>query len=145
MAMPLGPIEIVVFSLPGDGLAGEVLTEVQSLVAAGTVRIVDAVLARRDADGALTLAELADEPSWDDLAGSIDHVEGLVAAEDVDLLTAGLPAGRAGLVLAFENTWVRPLLAAVRGAGGAVLGEVAVADVVVQEIAETVPDEEENR
>lgn len=141
--MAHGPMEIVVFALPGAGLAGEMLAEIEALVGAGTVRIVDAVLARRDAEGVLTVSELADDPTWDELGAFIDQVEGLLAADDVEELTAELPAGRTGLVLAFENLWVRPLLAAVRAADGAVLSQVAVTDTVVQEVANTVPDEEE--
>ncbi len=140
--MKLGPVEIVVLALPGEGLDASVLNEVGALVAGGTVRIVDAVLARRDAEGKLEVAELADAASWDDLSELIDHLEGLLATEDIDELTAGLEPGTNGLVLAFENSWVRPLLTAVRAAGGSVLGEVAVADVVVQEIADTVEEEE---
>ncbi|MGC3992688.1 MAG: DUF6325 family protein [Propionicimonas sp.] len=143
--MELGPVEVVVFALPGEGLDAAVLTELGALVAGGTVRILDAVLARRDEDGTLSVTELADAPSWDDLSGLVDHLEGLLAEDDIEELTSGLAAGSQGLVIAFENTWVVPLLTAVRGVGGSVLGEVAVADVVVQEIVDTVPDEEEDR
>lgn len=132
-------------ALPGDRPDVSVLDELSALVTAGTVRIVDAVLARRDDTGVLTVAELAGTPGWDGVAGLVDHLEGLLAVEDVDDLASGVGAGATALVLAFENSWVRPLLAAVRSAGGEVLGEVAVTDVVVQEIADTVPDEEEDR
>lgn len=143
--MELGPVEIVVFTLPDDGLDANVLTELEALVAGGTVRVLDAVLARRTSAGVLELVEVADAPSWDDLRGLVDHVEGLLAEDDVVELAAGLAEGATALVLAFENSWVRPLLSAVRSSGGDVLGEVAVADVVVQQIADTVPDEEEDR
>nr|WP_300151369.1 DUF6325 family protein [Propionicimonas sp.] len=142
--MDLGPVEIVTLTLPDAGLDTPVLGVLSSLVSGGTVRIVDAVLARRDVGGGLELAEVADVDGLDELVELVDHIEGLLADEDVAELTAGLAPGRAALVLALENTWVRPLLAAVRDSGGEVLGEVAVADVVVQEIARTVPDEEEN-
>jgi hypothetical protein len=135
-------VEIVVLALPGEGLDASVLSEVGALVSGGTVRIVDAVLARRDASGALSVSELAEVVGWDDLAGLIEHLEGLLATEDIEELTTALAPGVNGLVLAFENLWVRPLLAAVRATGGTVLGEVAVADVVVQEIADTVEEEE---
>jgi hypothetical protein len=141
----LGPVEVVTLALPDGGLDTPVLGVLSSLVSGGTVRIVDAVLARRDVGGALELAEVADVDGLDELVQLIDHIEGLLADEDVAELAEGLAPGRTALVLALENTWVRPLLAAVRDSGGEVLGEVAVADVVVQEIARTVPDEEENR
>ena len=143
--MDLGPVEIGPFALPDAGLDTPVLGVLSSLVSGGTVRVVDAVLARRDGGGGLELAEVADVDGLDELVQLVDHLEGLLADEDVAELTAGLAPGRTALVLALENTWVRPLLAAVRDSGGEVLGEVAVADVVVQEIARTVPDEEENR
>lgn len=137
-----GPIEIVVFAVPGETLDQGVLEQVRALVDTGTVRIVDAVLAQRDADGAVAWAELADQgETWNELTALIDHLEGLVATEDLADLTTGLVVGETALVLAFENTWLRPLLAAVRDAGGRVVAEVAVPDDVVQQVADAVPDE----
>ena len=138
-----GPIEIVVFAVPGDTLDPGVLEQVRTLVASGTVRIVDAVLAQKDAEGVVAWAELADQgTTWSDLTALIDHLEGLVAAEDLAELTTELVIGETALVLAFENTWLRPLLGAVRDAGGRVVAEVAVPDDVVQQVATAVPDED---
>lgn len=138
--MALGPIEILVFAFGREHLDGSVLPEVRKLVESGTVRIVDALLARRDAGGALSSAELGAADA--ELSALIDHLEGLIADEDVAELCAGLAPGQTALVVAFENTWLRPLLAAVRDAGGEVLSEVAVPEQVVQRVADEVPDEE---
>ncbi len=142
--MELGPVELLALTLPDGRPDDLVLDELDALVAAGTVRIVDAVLATRNADGDLALTELADADGWDRLVALIGHLEGLLATDDVDELVSALGPGQTALLLVLENTWVRPLLAAVRNAGGEVLDEAAITDVVVQEIADTVPDEEEN-
>ena len=138
----LGPIEIVAFALPGRTLDAGVLAQMRALVGGGAVRIVDAVLATKDADGTVSWAELADDSAeWGELI-SLAEVEGLVAEEDVAELVAELAPGSSALVLAFENAWLVPLLAAVRDAGGDVIAEVAVPDSVVREIVNSVPNED---
>ncbi len=135
----VGSIQIAVFTLAGSTLDRGVLEEVRSIVAGGTARIVDAVLAEREADGALVWAELADQvDSWGELSELIGDTESLVAAEDLAELTSELALGEAALVVAFENTWLRPLLAAVRRTGGRVVTEVAVPEEIVLQLAGSV-------
>ncbi|MFT4108077.1 DUF6325 family protein [Propionicimonas sp.] len=143
--MELGPVELLAVTVPDGRPDALVLDELEALVAAGSVRIVDAVLATRNTGADLALIELADAEGWDRLVGLIGHLEGLLATDDVDELVSALGPGQMALLLVLENTWLRPLLAAVRHTGGEVLDETAITDLVVQEIADNVPDEEENR
>ncbi|WP_353807842.1 DUF6325 family protein [Agromyces sp. SYSU T00194] len=139
--MGSGPIEIVVIEFTGE-FTGAILPELERLVAAGTISIVDGLVARKDEDGTIDLLEIAEaDDDVSALAGVIDRVEGLVSDEDVETLTAGIAPGTAAAILAFEHVWVKPLRDAITAAGGSLVDTVRIPGPVVDEILATVPDE----
>lgn len=144
--MTLGPIEIVVLGFESGNFTGEILAELETLVNAETISIIDGIFVSRDSEDDLTFLELDQvEPGTDiaRLAGLMDRVEGLVSDEDIDILTESLPVGSAAAVLVFEHTWVKPLRNALVNAGGELIDSVRVPGMVVQEILDTVEEIEE--
>ncbi|BDZ64290.1 DUF6325 family protein [Agromyces mangrovi Wang et al. 2018] len=142
--MASGPIEIVVFEFTGK-FTGAILPELERLVAAGTVSIVDGLFARKSEDGDVELieiAEVSDDEEAAALAGVMDRVDGLVSDEDVEDLTAGIAPGTAAAILVFEHTWVIPLRDAITAAGGTLVENIRIPGPVVDEILATVPDED---
>jgi len=140
--MPSGPIEIVVFEFTGK-FTGAILPELERLVAAGTISIVDGLVAMKAEDGTVDLVEIS-EVADDDvaaLAGVFDRVDGLVSDEDVETLTASIAPGSAAAILAFEHVWVKPLRDAITAAGGSLVDNIRIPGPVVDEILATVPDE----
>lgn len=147
--MTLGPIEIVVIGFEDGEFKGEIVSQLNSLVEAGTISIIDGVFVRRDSDEDVAYVEL-DQVGADSeaarLADLLDRVEGLVSEEDVDELAAELPVGGAAAMLVFEHTWMKPLRDAIVGAGGELIDTIRVPGPVVQEVLDEIAalESEEN-
>ncbi len=87
--MKVGPIEVLVVGFPGNQFNGEILPELERLVSADTIHIVDGLLVRKDADGSVTFLELDDVTSDESVArlsALVDQLEALISDEDVDEL-----------------------------------------------------------
>lgn len=143
--MPLGPIEVIVVGFSENHFTGAIVPELQRLVSAGTVSIIDGLFANKAADGSTSITELSQIGGDSDaaaLAAVVDRVEGLISDEDVDAFTSELDPNSSAAILAFEHTWMKPLRDAVMDAGGVLLDSVRIPGVVVEEILATVPDED---
>ncbi len=140
--MTMAPVEVIVVAFPGSAFNGAILPELRRLVDTSTITIVDGLFVRKDDAGGLTWHELAEIDA--ELSGLLDHVEGLISAEDVAELAADLEPGSSAAVLAFEHTWMKLVAPdALAGSGGALIADIQVPGSVVEEIMTTVPDEEE--
>ena len=135
--MSLGPIEVLVVGFPGNQFNGEILPELERLVEAGTISLVDGLFLRKDGESDVEFFELeevgADE-SVARLAGLLDQVESLISDEDVAELAAGLDPDSSAAVLVFEHTWSRPLRDAIVGSGGVLAANFRVPGMVVDEL-----------
>ena len=139
--MTMAPVEVIVVAFPGSAFNGAILPELARLVNTSTITIVDGLFVRKSQAGELTSHELAEiDPG---LSGLLDRVEGLISADDVSELAADLEPGSSAAVLAFEHTWMKPLRDALGGSGGVLIADIQVPGSVVEEILDTVPDEEE--
>jgi hypothetical protein len=116
----LGPIDYVIVEFPAGAqhFTGEVVDELVALVDAGTIRVVDALILVKDADGSVEAMELSD---IDDL-GALVQIEAelaeLLAEDDVEHLAAAMEPGSVAGVLIWENLWAAPFGAAARRSGG---------------------------
>ncbi|HKJ11467.1 MAG TPA: DUF6325 family protein [Ornithinimicrobium sp.] len=117
------PLDILVIGFEGNEFSGDIAPEIARLSEAGTVRVVDLVFVRKEADGsvaAVTAAELGhDGPS------GLPELEvlqpGALGIEDTAEISDDLPAHSSALIIAFENTWAARFVAAVRDSRGEVL------------------------
>jgi Family of unknown function (DUF6325) len=127
---PVGPVEWVALTFPGPALDRAVAGLLRDLVAAGTVRILDAVVVYKAPDGTVTEGELEDEG-----VASLDEVDGevleLLSHDDLLALAHRLEPDTTTLVLIWEDVWAAGFAEAVRRSGGSVLAHerVAPADV----------------
>lgn len=116
----LGPIDYVVIELPAGErrLTGEMALELATLVADGTVRVLDLVLVHKGDDGSIEVDEVED---LEDL-GVLGTVEAtlaeLLAEEDLVHVAAAMEPGSSAGVLVWENTWAAPFAVAARRSGG---------------------------
>jgi uncharacterized membrane protein len=121
--VPIGPVEMALIGFPGDRFDESIIPALAELVESGTVRVIDLVLVKKDADGNVTAAELTQLDA--DEAASFDPLEGEIGElfSDEDLAAAGaqLPPDSAAALLLWENSWATRLAAEVAGAGGQVL------------------------
>jgi uncharacterized membrane protein len=119
-ATPTGPVELAVIEFPGSQFTGEIAPAMADLIERGIVTILDLVFVTKDADGSVSSIELMNLD--DELAEPFRALEGEVNGllSDVDLQTAGaaLTPGSSAVLIVWENTWARDLVAAIGGAGG---------------------------
>ena len=135
--MSRGPVELLAVAFPEAPTNGDITSELRTVVDAGTVRVLDGVVIRKDEAGVLEMHEL-DEPGIDpNLVGLrtlITDPLDLVAGEDLEELAEMLEPGAVAAVLAIEHVWARGLHQAVRGSGGVLVADVVVPSEVVDQV-----------
>jgi hypothetical protein len=116
----LGPIDYIVVEFPGNRFNGAIAPALADLVERGTIRVLDLLMLKKDADGSVEPYELAD--LGDDEIGVLRSIEPelttLLAEDDVAALAAALEPGSSAAVLVWENAWAGPFASAVRRSGG---------------------------
>jgi Family of unknown function (DUF6325) len=118
----LGPVDYLVVEFPADraNFSGEMAAELRSLVDRELVRVLDLVIVRKDPDGSVEVAELADVAESDvgELAALEADLAMLLAEEDVDAIGKVLEPGSIAAVLVYENRWAGPFASSIRRSGG---------------------------
>jgi Family of unknown function (DUF6325) len=135
--MPMGPVEVLVVAFPENQFKGEILPELQRLVEAKTISIIDGVLAVKDSVGDCLFVEFSELDASHEaraFAGLLDSVLGLISDEDVMELTDSLEPNSSAAILVFEHTWAVPLRDAIVGAGGVLAADFRVPGPVVDEV-----------
>jgi hypothetical protein len=115
----IGPVEYIVLEFPGNQFKGEVAPALGELVDSGTIRILDLVFVRKEADGSVQVIryeDLDEVGAFPDVAGAA----GVFGDEDARLIGEMLAPSSSALVLVWEDRWAAPFAAAVRAAGGQV-------------------------
>lgn len=115
----MGPIDwiLIEFAGPPTGAAAPYLLD---LVDRGLIRILDLVLVNKDAEGTLTVMELADLDGDGelDLAVFEGVRSGLLGEDDVAEAAEAMEPDTSAVLLMYENSWAAPFAIAVRKAGG---------------------------
>ena len=136
--MSYGPIEFVVLRFDGTDFRGEVLREIQKVVDAGTIRVVDILLAVRLGDDPVRVLEVTEVEN--ELLGRFEPMVrdagGLLTEDDARRLSADLGPDAAVALLVFEHTWVAPIADAIEAAGGSVVMTERIPRSVVQQLVE---------
>jgi hypothetical protein len=116
----LGPVDYVVVEFPPDAsnFTGEMAAELEKLVSAGTIRILDLIILTKDADGEIDAVEIDDLDDADQVRVAEAELAGLLAEEDVMNLAAAMKPGTTAGVLVWENIWAAPFASAARRSGG---------------------------
>ncbi|MBY5162712.1 DUF6325 family protein [Salsipaludibacter albus] len=140
--MAFGPVEVLVLAFPGNQFRGEIIPELQRLVAADVIGIVDGVFVIADEDGTIEGFELdaLEGDAAEALAGLDSRVAGLLSEDDVLELAAGLEPNSSAAILVFEHRWATSLQTAVRNAGGELVADVRIPADVVDTVAAGIQD-----
>jgi hypothetical protein len=114
----MGPIGYLIVEFPGNKFTGEGLPALVDLVDRGLIRILDLMLAGRDADGNLTAMNIADLDGDGtlDLAVFEGASSGLLDASDLADAAPVIEPGSSAGILIYENLWAIPFVQALRGA-----------------------------
>jgi hypothetical protein len=114
-----GPVDVVVLAAGEPRFDGSVFAELERQAASGTIRVLDAILLVKDAEGKPWRLNLEDLPP--DMKTAVGFIEtgtrGLFDAEDAETLFEGMVPGSAVLALAIEHAWAVNLVNALYDAG----------------------------
>jgi len=135
--MALGPIEVLVVGFPGNQFTGEIIPELEKLVEAGTISVIDGIFIRKDVDGSTTFvefSELGDDEDANRLVGLLNQIDSLISDEDVQELTESLEPNSSAAMLVFEHTWAKPFRDAIVGSGGQLAADIRIPGAVVEDL-----------
>jgi hypothetical protein len=119
----VGPVEYLIVEFPVGHRTGENLPLLVDLVDRGLIRLLDLVFARRDANGVVSVIELADL----DGDGALDLTvfegasSGILGADDLAAAGGVLEPGASAAVVVYENLWAAPLAGALHRSGARVV------------------------
>ncbi len=133
--MKHGPVDLVVLAVGEPRFDGSILAELEKQAAKGTIRVLDAMVLFKDEDGRCWELNLEDLPPED--AAAIGFIEtgtqGLLDAEDAEVLYEGMVPGSAVVALAIEHAWAVDLVNAIDAQGLEVAINVRIPAPVVDE------------
>lgn len=121
----LGPVDWLVVEFPGSDFKGEIGPALSDLVDNGTVRVLDLLLLKKDADGALEAFEIGDlgDGELGELRAYESELAMLLSEDDVEAVAQALEPGSTAACLVYENTWAAPFASAMRRAGGELIAD----------------------
>lgn len=108
-----GPVEFYLVELADDRPADSVISALDDLVSAGTVRVLDFLI--------VTVSEDGEQATSVEAEGATLAVPGLIGEEDVADFADELEPGRSAAIVALELVWARTLAERVSAAGAQVL------------------------
>ncbi|ORI23600.1 DUF6325 family protein [Rhodococcus sp. 1168] len=119
-AFDVGPVGLLVMTFPGDRANPKVVEALQSVIAQGSVSLLDLVFIGRRPDG--TYRQVDVDEKLEDVGLEILSLEAkaLISDEDLDVVRESLEPGTSAAVLVYEQTWARTFANAARTAGGEV-------------------------
>jgi uncharacterized protein DUF6325 len=134
--MTLGPLEYTVIGFEGNRFNGEIAREIEKVVDAGIIRLVDVVFITKDIGGDVTVVEVdnKDDPRFAGFAPLLGGLRGLLTDDDIVAIGESLPVNSSGLALLFEHRWAEALKDAMTGAGGFLISRATVSPEILEEI-----------
>ena len=118
--MSLGPVEYMVIEFPGYQFKGEIVPALREVVDKGGIRIIDLVFMRKDAQGNVSVMELADLQKYaaDAFAPLAREASTLFAEEDIGKVSEVMEMNSSVALLLFEHVWATRFRNAVLNANG---------------------------
>jgi hypothetical protein len=114
-----GPVDVIVLAAGEPRFDGSVFAELQRAAGTGAIRVLDAMLLMKDAEGECWRIDIEDLPDYE--RASVGFVEtgtrGLLDSDDAGVLFEGMVPGSAVFALAIEHVWAVDLVNAVYNAG----------------------------
>ena len=139
--LKFGPVDVVVLAAGEPRFNGSIFAALERQAAAGTIRVLDAMLLMKDDAGEAWRIDLEDLTDEEKAAlGFIEtETRGLFDSDDAGVLFEGMVPGSAVVALAIEHTWALELVNAVWNAGVDVAMNIRVPAVVIEEAFASLP------
>lgn len=131
--MSTAPTSILAIQFNKEQFRGEILSALVELVRAGTVRVIDAVVVRKDANGKVETLEINQLAATDlHVFDPLDaEVTGLLSNDDINDIATQVENGSAAGLLVLEHIWATKLAQAITAANGTVvMNQLLMPDVV---------------
>lgn len=116
----VGPVDVAVVTFDGNTFNGDIAPALTELQDNGIVRLIDLAFVRKEANGPVTIVQIADQEVADAYREITDPRFDLLAEDDLRQLTQALRPGTSALVVVWENAWAARFAAAVRESHGQV-------------------------
>jgi hypothetical protein len=133
-----GPVDFVLIEFPNGASTSSTAEALTELVDSGVIRLYDIVLIRTAGDGRSDRVDLATP-----LNGASSGLEALAGAQsglfdDQDVSQAGavLEPDTTALLIAYENAWAIPFVAAAHSAGGQLVASERIPAAVLIDVLE---------
>ena len=130
----MGPVEYLIVEFPGNQFKGEIVPALNELISNGTIRILDLIFIRKDADGRVTWNELSalpvEEASLFNVLGTEFH--DLMTEEDFIFAAEMLQPDSSAGILLFEHAWATRLRDAIVNAKGRVVDNASIPAAAVE-------------
>ena len=121
-----GPIDFLLIEFPNERTDGSAAQALLDLVEAGTIRLLDLVVARKEDDGTVEVIDI-------DAAGDVTAFvqfsgarSGLLGDDDVQEAGSAMAPGTTAALIVFENAWAAPFVAAARKNGGEIVASMRI-------------------
>jgi Family of unknown function (DUF6325) len=116
----MGPVDYLVVEFPAghQNFTGEMITELNSLTGAGTIRLLDLLVLDKSDDGTIEAFEIDDVDGAPALLELETEIAEILAAKDVAHLAEAMHPGSVAGVIVWENLWAAPFASAARRGGG---------------------------
>ena len=137
--MPIGPVEYIVVSFPGNQFNGQIAPELVALVESGTIRILDLLFIGKDEEGDIVsfeIDELSNLLGFDQLPG---EVGGLIGPEDIEFVGSQLEPNSSAALLIWEDVWAAPFASAVLASGGVLLQGARIPHELIESALDALP------
>ena len=118
---PLGPVDLAVIGFAGELRQGGVRQAIADAVDRGSVRVLDVLLVRKEADGTVLMFDAESSGESDELLGFPTDLPDLVGEEDARAIAEEMPLDSTVVVIAWENTWAAEIAASINELDGQVL------------------------
>ncbi|MEU8527946.1 MULTISPECIES: DUF6325 family protein [Streptomyces] len=124
----LGPVDLVVLAFPAGQPPDSFLAALERVERREAVRILDALVVIKSADGSVERVELADIAGLGDVAAEIAarRTLGLVGLDDVEEIAGVMDRDSTVLALLVENVWAREVAEEARRHDGRLLATVRI-------------------
>ena len=118
---PVGPVDLAIIGFTGELQQGGLRQAVVDAVESGTVRVLDLLIVRKEADGEVFLYDAEDSGENEEVLGFPAEVPDLIGEEDARLIAEQMGLDTTVVVIAWENVWAARIAGSVRELGGELL------------------------
>jgi hypothetical protein len=134
--MSLGPVEMLCIKFPSNLIKDEIASALKALVENQTIRIIDILFIKKSASGEVTMTEMDEMEDIDHslLDPLITDVAGLIAEEDVQMLSRSLDNDSFAALMLFENIWATAFRDAVVNSNGKLLFSERIPKSIIDEL-----------